>query len=204
MIIMPLGPKLNRLFSASCVLIAEGDSNTAGVGNWFDGGNGMDAALTAGGYSATTGANLSVGGSTWSTLTDREDDCDAAGAEQSGKHRILLLMCGTNDIENGGRTAAQCFADCQTYVTSRVTAGEYEQVWVISPPLLLNSGFEAIMADYRTLLDGLTGATRVIHPTSNPALMDPDIINSEDEVHLTDTGQQLWSDYVFDQLERAA
>lgn len=202
--ISALGARLNRLISAAVILLVEGDSNTAGVGNWFDGGQGMDPALAAAGYAATTGANLSIGGSTWATLTDRQAACDAAGAAQAGKHRILLIMCGTNDIENVDHTAAQAFADCQTYVTARIVAGEFEQIWVISPPLLLDGAKEAVMADYRALLNSLTGVTRVVHPTSNPALMDPDVINSEDEVHLTDPGQQLWSDYVFDQLELAA
>lgn len=89
------------------------------------------------------------------------------------KRRILVAWEGTNSIAGAGLTAAQAWADFQTYCRDRVTAGWY----VIACTMITYAGCnETVRSDYNNFIKGGTigtdfhavcnvGADNRIYPT---------------------------------------
>lgn len=66
----------------------------------------------------------------------------------SGKKNILVIWACTNDLAAGGRTAAQCYTDLQSYVSTAHTQG-----WkVVVVPLLSENGSDTKMQAFNELL----------------------------------------------------
>lgn len=111
-------------------VVVDGDSNTAVVGSWY---TEMNTELAAYGYYQKMGSNNATGGSTWDTLAGRGATVDA---QATGGKNVLLVMCGTNDLNIDGLTAAAAAAKAQAYVTARRAAGVWSQIVLMQIPAL--------------------------------------------------------------------
>jgi lysophospholipase L1-like esterase len=107
---------------------------------------------------------------------------------------IVLVTFGTNDLTIGGRTAAQIYADLQTYCAAVRAEGGQVIVCTILPNNAWNGTQQTTRNDYNTLVrtnwasfaDGL--CDYAVDPTMGPQAASADTTLYGDGLHVTELG----------------
>lgn len=126
--------------------------------------------------------------------------------DSSLSRNVMVVMLGTNDINSGGKSAAETFANMNTFVGDRQAAGW--EVWVMTIPPLFG-GNETVRDAYNVLLVNSSNYTnppdKIIDYTSDPRIGNSPALGGTDyglgdNLHFNDTGAAVLSQYVYKEL----